>query len=126
MVTVIDAGEWLRRRLSEELRAALVGHEREAVSTIRCVIAAIDNAGAVPQPVGRGTLPAKVADVARRVLGHSDVAAILQAEVDERNAAAASYERFGELEKAQQLRAGVERILGWLELVNRRQAGAAD
>lgn len=43
-----DPAEHFRALLSEQLRAALAARNGEAVRTLRCVMAAIDNAGAVP------------------------------------------------------------------------------
>ncbi|MEN3308686.1 MAG: uncharacterized protein V7603_4888 [Micromonosporaceae bacterium] len=87
--------------------------DRVAVAALRAALAAIDNAEAVDRapavdkrlaieqiPVGVGA-----AEVARQVLTEADVARIVRAEVDEREAAARDYERAGRHERAEQLRA---------------------
>ena len=87
--------------------------DRVAVAALRSAIAAIENAEAVDlaalatgslaielSPVGVGA-----AEVERRLLTESEVAAIVRAEVAEREAAAQGYEQAGRLDRADQLRA---------------------
>jgi uncharacterized protein YqeY len=86
-----DFAETMRARLQADLRDAMKRRETVAVSTLRCLIAAIDNAGAVDarEVVGGAT------EVARRVLTASDVDAVLRREWEARETAAATLERHG-------------------------------
>lgn len=45
-----DSAALFRARLADELRDALSARDRDRVATVRSVMAAIDNAGAVPAP----------------------------------------------------------------------------
>lgn len=124
----------LPERLRAALRTALRDRDRVAMAALRSALAAIDNAGAVDPataadspPAGPvpGTRPASVAgpvpatsahvagavlglgaaEVARRELTDADVAGIVRAELDDRLAAAALYERGGRTDVAARLRA---------------------
>jgi hypothetical protein len=86
-----------------------------AVSALRSALAAVGNAEAVPAShggagggtgahfAGAGT-GLGAAEVVRRRLTQTEVAAIIQGEVDERLAAAAGYERSGHDNQATRLR----------------------
>jgi uncharacterized protein len=103
----------LRPRLRTALVAAMKERDRVAVTVLRSTLAAIDNAEAVDatsaaggssaiesSPVGIG-----VADVERRALSDEDIAQIVRAEMADREAAAADYDRAGRPERAEALRA---------------------
>ena len=109
----LDSEVPLRDRLRAALPTAMKARDRVAVAALRSAIAAIENAEAVDQaalatgslaielsPVGVGA-----AEVERRLLTESEVAAIVRAEVAEREAAAQGYEQAGRLDRADQLRA---------------------
>lgn len=112
--------EPLRDRLRAALPAALKNRDRATAATLRATLAAIDNAEAVDvdtvragaieaSPVGLG-----VAEAARRELTEADVAAIVQAEIDEQRHAAETYDRSGHSDKAADLRAAADMLAGFL------------
>lgn len=90
-----DPSEVLRQHLQAELRAALKRRDAVDVSIIRSLIAAIDNAGAVPL----AEAPAQ-SEVERRRLDSDDVEAILRREYEIYEAAAAEFMRLGRAEEA--------------------------
>jgi uncharacterized protein YqeY len=94
--------------------------DRATAATLRSTLAAIDNAEAVDagtaragaietSPVGIG-----VAEAARRELTESDIAAIVEAEIAERQHAAQVYEESGHSDKAAELRAAAATLAGFL------------
>ena len=113
MVTDVR-NEAIRDRLHQALREALRAREPIAVSALRSALAAMDNASAVPPgpafTTGSGPHFAGAAaglgagEVPRRGLAPGEAERIVQAEIDERQAAAASYERAGHGEQARRLR----------------------
>ncbi|GAA4914296.1 GatB/YqeY domain-containing protein [Stackebrandtia albiflava] len=108
------------------LKSAMKQRDRVAVAALRSALAAVDNAGAVPvdDTAEAGTGNAHVAgsvglgagETARRHLTDADVRAVVAAEVRERNSAAEEYERLGQTETAERLRAEAE-------VLNRHLAG---
>jgi uncharacterized protein YqeY len=98
-------------RLREELRAALKSRDRATAGVLRAALAAIDNAGAVDSPAGRRGLAIEespegpgAAEAERRTLTEADVARIVRAEIDDREAAARHYESAGHAGGAARLR----------------------
>lgn len=96
----------LKERLREDLKAALQARAVDEVRVLRTLIAALDNAEAVP---GEYTaLPRAFGDpsgeVARRELDADTVEALLASEVESRLAAASDYERHGRTDEAARLR----------------------
>lgn len=98
-----DAAEWFRTRLSDDLRAAFAARDRTAIRTLRCIMAAIDNAGAVAVDAN-ATHTASHTEVPRRPLSEAEIAAILQAEIAARARVADEYERRGNAVQADELR----------------------
>jgi uncharacterized protein YqeY len=103
-----DFAETMRVRLQADLRDAMKRRDATAVSTLRCLIAAIDNAGAVEAPEeyaaasrdwSKGShhviTGAGPTEVARRTLTVDDVDALLRREWQARETAAATLERHG-------------------------------
>jgi uncharacterized protein YqeY len=101
----------VRNRLQAALPVALKKRDVVRVSALRATLAALDNAEAPPAeehepgslaleltPVGPGAR-----EVARRELSDDDVERLVRAEIDERRAAAAVYERTGRHERARRL-----------------------
>ncbi len=87
-----DAAEVARMRLQADLRAAIKSRDALQKAVLRCLIAAIDNAGAAPiaprsQPVQH--------EVERRRLDHAEVQALLRNEHDTRLGAANEFSRLG-------------------------------
>ncbi len=112
---VTDVGsEAIRDRLQQALRAALRARDRAATSALRSALAAIDNASAAPaepapavagSPHFAGAAAGLGAgEVPRRGLTPGEAEQIVRAEIAEREAAAAGYERAGHCEQASRLR----------------------
>ena len=106
----------------QQLRAALQDALRErdepAGSALRSAIAALDNAGAIDSDEHAGAIEAAAsgvgaAEVPRRELTDHEVQYLLAAEVDQREATAASYERLGEHERAHRLRDEADTLTPW-------------
>ncbi|TWE07854.1 hypothetical protein [Rudaeicoccus suwonensis] len=105
-----------------QLRAALTDamHERDAaaVAAYRSALAALDNAEAVPCDERAGAIedsPGSVGatEAPRRVLTGHEVQYLIAREVDEREAAAASYDRLGQPDRAQRLRDEADALTPW-------------
>lgn len=99
-----DAAERFRATLSDTLRAAMLARDSDAVRAMRCIMAAIDNAGAVTPPPGGADAAASPTEVPRRPLSTQEIAAILHAELAARSRNADEYERLGNAAQAAQLR----------------------
>jgi uncharacterized protein YqeY len=107
------SSETVRDRLRRALPEAIKARDSVAVSALRSALAAIENAEAVdvarpqrgwsPAPFGSGAN-----EVERRRLTQVEMAGIVRAEAADRRVAAAEYERAGEREHAQRLRAEAE------------------
>jgi uncharacterized protein YqeY len=94
----------LRERIKADLPQAMRERQTVVVATLRSLMAAIDNAGAVEQLPPRGPIVGRVADVARKTLSDSDLRNIVRAEAAERTEALATYERLGKTNDADRLR----------------------
>jgi len=113
----------MRRRLRESLKVALAMHDHIATAAIRSAMSAIDNAEAVdvshaPPPagtIGDIRLGVGAGEAARRELSAQDVLGVVQAEVSDRRAAAAEYERLGRTGEASRLRAEANALVSVLE-----------
>jgi uncharacterized protein YqeY len=96
----------LKQRLRADLKAALQARAADEVRVLRTVIAALDNAEAVPgeyQALPRA-FGDPSAEVARLELDGGAVEALLAKEIEARLAAAADYERHGRTDEAARLR----------------------
>ena len=102
MDSMSDPAERFRARLSEQLRAAFAARDSAAIRTLRCVMAAIDNAGAVSLEEVRGAAPSTT-ETPRRRLSEREIAEILQAEIAARSRAADDYARLGNSAQAARL-----------------------
>ncbi len=124
--------EELRARLADDLRAAMKGREAAHVNVLRSLIAALDNATAVPIDGPRAVvlnLPPEALnapteglgkestgrsrEVPRRVLSPDDVLHVLAVEMAERRNAALALEKHGCYEEAAVVRAELEAIEGY-------------
>src|SRR5215831_4655844 len=105
----------VQARLRHALGAALRARDAVAASALRSALGALGNAEAVPPPqtsagsVGSAYIAGARAglgagEARRRRLSESEAAAILEAEIAERLAAAADYERSGRGDRAGRLR----------------------
>ena len=101
--------------MAADLRPALRARDAVAIAAIRSLIAALDNAGAVP--LGDPGAPARgqSGDVLRRDLSPADLQALIAREVAEREAAILDYEAGRRPDAADRLRAEVEIIARYAE-----------
>jgi uncharacterized protein YqeY len=93
-----DAAADLRQRLQSDLRSAMKEQATRDVEVLRQLIAAIDNAGAVPLPPK--TEPIQC-EVERRSLGRDDIQALVQREFELRRHAADEFSRLGRTVEAE-------------------------
>jgi uncharacterized protein YqeY len=125
MVTDV-ANAAVRDRLQRALRDALRARDKVAVSALRSALAALDNASAVPpgpEPVaasGPHFAGARTGlgagEVPRRGLADGEAERLVRAEITEREAAAAGYERAGHDEQARRLRQEAAHLASVLDL----------
>ena len=118
-------GTTLRERLNTALHEAMRARDTTAVSALRSALAALDNAEAVDagQPAGPAvathphlagtTVGVGAAEVERRSLSEDEQRAVVQAEVDERLAAAAQFDLGGRPDRAERLRAEAAVLAGF-------------
>jgi uncharacterized protein YqeY len=101
----------LRTRLQADLKTAMKTRDTLSTAVLRFVLAALDNASAIPIDSTHVRVHGKSGDVSGRQLTEADCAAILQHEADNRLAAAKDYENLGRAEVAARLR-GESAIIG--------------
>jgi uncharacterized protein YqeY len=98
----------LKERLRADLKAAMQARAADEVRVLRVLIAALDNAEAIPG-VQKNYVPRAFGDpsgeVPRRELDDDAVAALLTAEAESRLAAATDYEAHEQRDEAARLRA---------------------
>lgn len=101
------AASAMKARLSADLRHALKEKDGPRAALLRSLVAALDNAEA-PHAAAGPTLGqdfrSGAAEVERRVLNDRDVRRVLITEIEEREDAAAQFERLGLAERAATLR----------------------
>lgn len=108
----MDGGTRMKTRLRADLRAAMKRGARREAALVRSLIAALDNAEAVPARPEQASLVrhdfgSGSADVERRRLSDQQVRDVLASEIEQRERAAAELDRLGEREQAALLRADV-------------------
>lgn len=96
----------LREQMKADLRQAMKARQSATVATLRAVLAAIDNAEAVPVPVS--TLPVEPVlgqqhEVQRNLLSTDNIQQIIQTEAAERRAASLKYAKLGQSAEAERL-----------------------
>jgi uncharacterized protein len=96
-----DAAEAMRQKLQTDLRAAMKGRQALDVAVLRGLIAAIDNAGAVPL-AGKSEPPQH--EVERRHLDSGEVQALLRREYEAHQAAVSEFARLGRGAESEQAR----------------------
>jgi uncharacterized protein YqeY len=94
-----DAAEAMRQRLQADLRVAMKQRLSFDVAALRVLIAALDNAEAVP--LSSKSEPRQF-EVERRRLRARDVQGVLQAEYDARRTAASEFDRLGRIPEREQ------------------------
>lgn len=96
----------LKDRLRADLKDALKAGRKAEMSLLRALLAAIDNAEAPPRTDAELRYdPDAASEIARLELSPGRLNRLLEAERDERTAAAAEMDRIGQPDKAKALRA---------------------
>lgn len=115
-----DAADVLKARLRGELRLAMRAKEARRVRVLRALIAALDNAQAVP-PEDRHTryevrsFGDRSAEVERLRLGETEVGRLLTQEITARTEAADQLLALGQIERAAELRAEAAVVAQWVQ-----------
>jgi hypothetical protein len=115
----------VRSRLRGALPAAMKARDMSAVVALRSALGAIDNAEAVDaarapsvtmgdSEIANAAIGLGAGDVDRRALTETQVADIVRAEVSDRRAAAADYERAGQHDHAGRLRGEADVLVAYL------------
>lgn len=107
----------VRNRMKTDLRQAMKERDMATVATLRTMLAALDNAEAVPVEVNASFqwMPGQHSDVPRKALSEEEFLQILRKEAVGRRTAIATYEGLGRIEEAERLRAELsvfERYIG--------------
>ena len=110
----IDAAEEMRQRLQADLRSALKRRNALEISVIRNLVAAIDNAGAVPI---EAVAPIR-GEVARRRLDDSDVKDVLLREFQRYFASSNEFARIGRATESDAAELGAGIVRCYLEMAN--------
>lgn len=97
---ITDAVAPLRSRLSADLLVAMKARDQAAIDTLRCLLAALENAGAQDPKAFAGST-----EIPRKSLTPTELQALLQAEVASRRKTVIDYERGGRHQDAARLRA---------------------
>jgi uncharacterized protein YqeY len=100
-----DEAAPLRRQLKEDLLVAMKAKDAVAVSALRSVLSALDNASAVPASTVPSPVFGRNGDVPRKDLSDADCRSIIAAEASDRAEAAQEYARLGRDGVAARLRA---------------------
>jgi uncharacterized protein len=101
----------LRTRLTEDLRTAMKERDGVRVSAMRSLIAALDNAAAVP--IDDAQVAGGSSEVPRKTLSEDDLLQVLALEMAERRNAALALEKHGCYEEAAVVRGELEIIEGY-------------
>jgi uncharacterized protein len=111
-----EPAQLIRDRLKADLTRALKARQTAVAMTLRSLLAAIDNAEAVPLSAAPPAIDGRSRDVPRLELGRSDIQAILLREADECRRAGADYERVGHSEAAEAMRAALSLIESYVDV----------
>jgi len=111
----------LKATLRADLTSAMKARDSAQASLQRVLLAALDNAEAVPIGAGHDRYVERAfgdpsVEVPRHVLSVEEVAALLERERTERETAAAEFERLGRPEDAQRLHHEVLLVTRYLQL----------
>lgn len=104
----------IREQMKLDLTAAMKAREMVAVSTLRTVLGAIDNAEAVPVTTPLEYSNGKTKDVPRKQLTLTDIEQILRQELNARQAAALKYQDLGKADEAARLQQEADLIADYL------------
>lgn len=107
----------LREQMKMDLIQAMKTQERATVATLRSVLAAIDNAEAVPVRESKASvepIAGKSNEVPRKVLSADEIRQIVQRERDERQHASVTYGQLGQKAEAARLQKAAALIATYL------------
>lgn len=114
-----SAAESMKARLRADLTTAMRARNAAEVKLLRALVAAIDNAEAPPaagQPAESGFgFAAASSEVQRLILGAAEVQQVLRSEIEEREHAAAEFDRVGRPDQAADLRAQADLARRYLD-----------
>ena len=107
----------IREQMKADLTQAMKARDSLAVTTLRSVLGAIDNAEAIP--VSEAKFPVepvvgKSNEAPRKILSPDDIRQILQHEIEDRRAASTEYARLGQQAEAERLQKAAGLIEGYL------------
>lgn len=110
--------EQLKARLRQDLKAAMQARQSTDAKLLRVILAAIDNAEALPVVARPQTQATRFTDgsaeAPRRDLSSHELGQVLEAEIAARLAAAEHYDRLARPEEATRLRAETEIVRRYL------------
>lgn len=95
----------LRQRINGDLLLAMKAKDSIAISALRSLLSALDNATAVPVDTVAAPVFGRNGDVPRKTLSEADCENIIIAEIGARSVAAEEYERLGRDDAAAHVRA---------------------
>ena len=106
----------IREQMKADLTHAMKARQTHVVEALRSVLAAIDNAEAVPITATTcvGPAPGQRNEAPRKVLSADDIRQIVQREVDERRAASRNYANLQQLDEAARLAQAADLIAAYL------------
>lgn len=107
----------IREQMKADLTQAMKARDSLAVTTLRSVLGAIDNAEAIPVTEAKFPVEPVVGksnEAPRKILTTDDIRRILEHEVAERRAASAQYARLGQQTEAERLQKTAGLIEGYL------------
>lgn len=109
----------LREQMKVDLIEAMKARQSATVATLRSVLAAIDNAEAVPvskeSTLPVEPMPGQRHEVPRKLLSTDDIRQIVQKEVDERQANSVKYAALGRKAEAERLQTAATLIATYLQ-----------
>lgn len=97
----------IRARLRSDLLSSMKSKDAVAISVLRSLLAALDNASAVPMDSTHVPMFGRSGDVPRKVLSAVDCEGIVTEEISSRSVAVAEYVRLGRDTEAARLRAEI-------------------
>jgi len=112
-----DATNTVRARLNNDLLLSMKRRDLVATTVLRSVLAALDNASAVPMSNSHVPVFGRSGDVPRKVLSEIECEAILRNEAQTLRAAAEEYERLGRISEATRFRAELAIVERYLSAV---------
>jgi len=118
-----DVSVTWRQCLSADLLGAMKNKDASAVSALRGLLSALDNASAVPIGTVSEPVVGRSGDVARRKLSAGDCRALLLSELSARAEAADEYARLGQADAAARLRAERAVIEGYVSFAEDLSGG---